>query len=87
VGVRGSTDLGRLYGWAIAACRRRNAPAVRRVVMELIGRLDFHHEAAARRLARLYVEALGRARRGRFRRTLRVFRALRAAVMGGDGPR
>jgi hypothetical protein len=77
-------ELSRLYARGIAACQRRDAAGVGRVLMELIGRLNFEYEDAARRLGGIYVEAMQRARRGRFRRTLRILRALRAAAAGEE---
>jgi hypothetical protein len=85
--LRRRPDLARLYARGIAACRHRDAAAVGRVLLELIARLNFEYEAAAGRLGHLYVEALERARRNRFRRTLRLFRALRAVLASEDGRR
>jgi hypothetical protein len=70
----------------MSACRRRDAAGLGRVVVELVGRLNFEYEDAARQLGELYLEALERAERGRFRRTLRVFRTLRDAASGPRRP-
>ena len=78
------SDLPRLYARGIAASRRRDAAGLGRVVVELIGRLNFEYEDAARRLGVLYLVALQSGRRGRFRRTLRIFRSLHAAASGSS---
>ena len=75
-----SSELPQLYARAIAACRGRATATLGRVVVELMGRLNFDYDEAARRLGRLYLLALEAGQRGRFRQTLRIFRSLHAAA-------
>jgi len=74
------SELPQLYARAIAACQGRDAASLGRVVVELMGRLNFDYDEAARRLGRLYLLALQGARRGRFRQSFRIFRSLHAVA-------
>jgi hypothetical protein len=74
-------ELPQLYARGIAASRGRDTAALGRVVVELMGRLNFDYDEAARRLGRIYVLALQAAQRGRYRQSLRIFRALHAAAV------
>jgi hypothetical protein len=84
VDVEQHSELPQLYARGITACRSRDTVALGRVVVELIGRLNFDYDVAARRLGRVYVLAMEDAQQGRFRQSLRIFRSLHTAAAPRD---
>lgn len=75
----GSDDeLPGLLRRGIAGCRARDRRQVGRVLIELIGTLDFDYEEAATRLFEVYDDCLGRVRRRQFEVPQRILESLHA---------
>lgn len=71
-----SRAIADLYQRGIAGCLERDGAAVREVLLELVGALNFDYEQAARELGRLYDAALRQVDGGHFEAPLRTFRIL-----------
>lgn len=76
----GTEELLTLCDRGIDGCAREDGPAVRDILLALLGGLDFEYEGAALALSGLYEKGLHQVERGRFELPLRVFRMLRLSV-------
>ena len=84
--VRVEERLVALYRGGIEGCRTEDARQVARVLMELIGLLNFGYREAAIRLFEVYDDCLQRVRRRQFQVPLRVLQNLEHAVQSMDAP-
>ena len=82
----GRRSVVELYGRGAAGCRRRDTSVVRGVIAELVFRLDFDFDRAARELGRLYQLSLRHVEAGRFQMALEIFQALGATAAAGEPP-
>lgn len=71
-------ELPGLLRRGIAGCRARNRRQVARVLVDLIGTLDFDYEEAATRLFEVYDDCLRRVRRRQFEVPERILESLHA---------
>jgi hypothetical protein len=76
-----------LYRRGVSACLERDAAEVRRILMRLIGALNFEFEAPASRLFEIYDICLGHVAQGRFEVPRRVLERLGRASHEADPAR
>ena len=84
---RSPLSLPALYRRGVSACLARDATEVRRILMRLIGALNFEFEAAASRLFEIYDLCLGHVAEGRFEVPQRVLESLGRASHEADRAR
>lgn len=84
---RSPLSLPVLYRRGVSACLARDAAEVRRILLRLIGALNFEFEAAASRLFEIYDLCLGHVAQGRFEVPRRVFESLGRASHEADPAR